>query len=519
LTSTDLNRADRPLRNYLKNLVIPEQVLTASNEGIINNISSEDDAIQQMLFQKDIEIQGSVTDPTDPSTEVITNFQHADVLRNTIRVLNGLELVGSDPGAKAFHFLTRNSANKFLVKNDEILQAFQASVSDQKESLQFLINLFVIVLPLLLIGIVCLLSIIIFKQYAKEKRHLIAFLKLNPTLIKRILETLKLFERRIIQQEKFQDELIPTFMSRLEHSTHFISYHKEHESHAITYANIKMRYFGYVFKILFYIALLIAIAVINYISISNSIEKIYRQQRQIQFANDIGSTSATTYIAFAEMFVTNNTNYIKGQPPFDVFKNGIKNVSKIQANLYSEFQLKNGDYDPDVKSIIFDEIDCNRFVASAYDNCISLKSLGLPSNLASTLTLFKNQLELKLSQFLAVNRSSHAAMVSTATTNLSSILAPYRVTSAESELISGIISEKLTRSIDDIYDLGTTILVIFSVTLVVVSILIWFQILTKVKRVNNDFKKVLAVLPPNIVLSSFLLKSFLNKTSNIPQML
>ena len=519
LTSSDLNTADRPLRNNLVSMVLPEQVLTQSNEGIVNNIASESSAIQHLLFEQDVQIKGSIADPEDSKTELVSNFQHSDILRNAIRILNSLPFVASDAGANAFDFLTLNSANHFLVKNNQIIEVFQASVSDQKENLQQMINLSVIALPILLTGIVCLLAIIILKQYNKEKHLLLAFLKLNPNSIQRISETLELFEKRILQQEKHQNSLVQKQIDQLSNAVESSSYHKGHDSRVVLPKNMQKRYFFYIFKVLFYIALLITIVIVNYVSISTSIEGIYRQQSQIQFANDIGSIASVTYIAFSETFATNNTNYIMGQPPFDVLTSGIKNLSKIQGTLYSKFQLKNGDYDPAVKSILFDEIDCNRFVASPYDNCISLKTLGLPSNLVSTVTLLKNRLDLKLAQFLAVNRSSSAAMLSTATANLSLILAPYRVTSSGAQLISEIISEKLTHSIADIYDLGTTILTIFSMALVVVSVLIWFQILTKVKRVNDNFKKVLAVLPPNIILSSFLLKSFLNKTSNIPQKL
>jgi len=519
LGASDMNLADRPLRNYLEGMILPEQVLTKSNQGIINNIASENDEIQRMIFEQDIQIKGSVAEPYDPKTEFVTNFQHADILRSTIRLLNKLPLLAADPGARAFDFLTFNSANDFLVKNDQIIQTFQASVHDQKESFQLMINLTVIILPILLFGIACLLAVIIWIQYIKEKRLLLAFLKLNPSSIQHILENLTLFENRLIQQEKLQEKLVPKLIYRLEYDPQVTSYHKGHDSQVVIYGRIQKRYFLYTFQVLFYISLLIAIVILNYIFLTKSIDGIYIQQRQIQFANTIGSTCAVTYIAFSESFVTNNTNFIMGQPPFQVFTNGIQNVSRIQETLFTEFQLKNKEYDPDVRAILFDEMDCNRFAVSAYENCVSLKSLNLPTNMASTVTLFKNMLDTKLAQFLAVNRSSPAAMISAALSQLSFILGPYRVTSAEAELISDIMSEKLTYSVNDIYHLGTTILIIFSLTLVIVSVLIWFKILTKVKKVNDNFKKVLAVLPPNIILSSFLLKTFLNKTSNIPQKL
>ena len=519
VTSATVSVYDASLRNSLLNFVVPEQYLTEANIGITNNVASEDDEIQQMIFKRGVRMQGTPLDPTDTSISLITTLQHGDMIKSVIRYLNGLPLVASIAGSNAFQFILNNAGNDFLVRNQEIIDAFQASVDEQRDHLQLMINLSVIVLPILLAGIVCLLAVIIFKQYTKEKRHLLAFLKLNPAMIQSVLENLKMFEARLVQQEKLKDELVPKLIYRLENSRQFTSYHKAHDSQIVVSGGMQKRYIFYVAKVLFYIALLIAIVVINYVLISNSTDHVYLLQRQVQFANYIGSTGAITYIGYGEAFMSNNTNYVMGKLPYDQWKIGIKKWGQIQEDLYSEFQLEDGSYDPDVKAILFEPADCDVFTAASRTTCLSLPGLGYPSDMVSTINLYKNMLDYKLSLYDAVDKTNSAAFLTAALIGLSAILAGYRVSGSQALLLSGIINEKLAKSVDDIHDLATTILVIFSVTLLIASILVWFQILTKVKRVNDDFKKVLAVLPPNIVLSSFLLKSFLNKTSNILQKL
>ncbi len=519
LTTADLNLADSTLRGNLANMEMALDAIIQSNEGILNNLSSESDEIKAMLFKTDIAIQGNLVDSTDETTEFITHFQHADMLANVIAYLDNLDLLGSPAGAQAFTFVTHNTVNGFLVKNQEITNVFQDSVDKQKESLQTLINLIVIILPILLAGVVFLVAVIIWKQYTVQKRHLLAFLKLNPGMVQKILENLRTLEKKLIDQEKLYEQKAPHLIYRLERNTEFINYHKGHNLQFIRSGKMQRRYFLYIFRVLFYIALLIAIVIVNYVCISNAINGIYRQQRQLQYANYISSTVSVTYNAFTESFATKNTNYVKGQPPADLFKQGITAVGGIQANIYSEFKLENGGYDPDVKAILFEEVDCNHFVTAGYDNCVSLQNLGLPNKMVSLISLYKNQLENKYAQYLAVDKSSLGVLIATAVSKLGYILAPYRVSASEAQMINVITSEKLIDSVGDLYGLGMVILVIFSMTLAVVSTLIWFQILTKVREVNNDFKKVLAVLPPNIILSSFLLKSFLNKTSNVTQKL
>ena len=519
LTPGDMNLADSPLRQRLANMMVSLEVMAESNEGIMNNLASESDEIKKMLFEKDINIKGSFADPLDSNTELITNFQHSHMLASVFGFLNSLELLASDAGARAFEFLTFNTVNDFLAKNEEIIEAFKASVHKQKESFQSLLNASVIVLPLLLAGVVCLVAAIILKQYTTEKRHLLAFLKLNPIMVQKILENLKSFERKLVGQEKLQEHIAPHLIYQLERNTEFTNYHKGHSSQRIRSGKMQRRYFFYIFRVLFYVALLISIVIANYICITQAIKEIYNKQRQLQYSNYISSIVSTTYIAFSEAFVTNNTNYIMRQPPFEVFKQGRIAVGEIQANMYKEFQLEDGSFDPDVKAILFEEVDCSHFITASHDNCISLQSLGLPNKMVSLITLYKNMLDFKLAQYNALDKSSLSTMISAALVKLSYLLAPYRVSATEAQIISEIISDKLAESVDDLYNLGTTILIIFSLTLAAVSGLIWVQILTKVKEVNNDFKKVLAVFPANIILSSFLLKSFLNKTSNIAQKL
>ena len=520
VTDTDLNVPNKQLQGNLDTMLSALTVLLQANDGILNNINNENDEIKQMLFQKDINITGNALDPTDPKYQLITSFQQVDIVTQALMVLKSLTTLISTAATRTFTFLANNLPNDFLAKNEEIIEVFLASVKQQKDNLQIAINLSVIVLPILLAGIVVLLSLIIWKQYQKEKENLLAFLKLNPLMIQHILENLKTFQRKLARLEDFTEELRPTVLYRLEYSSQFSSgYHKNQDLKTINSMNMKKRYIGYVLQILLYISILIIIVIVNYALITKATKEIYRKQGQIQYANDISMTVSITFISEIDSFVTNNTNYIMRQRPFDLFKTGIQDVAQIQTNIYKEFQDENGEYDPEVKTLIFEEISCDRFTAGPYTFCNSLISLGQTMKMVSILTLYKNMLDNKYVQYLAVNKSSFATMIAVATTQVSYLQASSAVTSAYAQLISQAIGKKLAASVDDIYDLGTAILIVFSLSLVVVSLLIWFQVLTKVKEVNNNFKKVLAVFPPNIILSSFLLKSFLNQTSGIKQKL
>jgi len=287
----------------------------------------------------------------------------------------------------------------------------------------------------------------------------------------------------------------------------------------VHYWGMQKRYSGYILKVVFYISLLIIVVVLNYVYITKSTNKIYLQQRQLQYANEISSVVSVSYVTEFESFLSNDTNYIMGQPPFSLWGQLNIQLVQIQTNIYKEFQLENGDYDPEISQILFEPANCNRFVTYEQMYCFFLQTEGKPTSMVSALTQFKNLMDTKYASYSIVNRTSPFEMLLTSFDDLYNILSSSLVAAGSAHLINGIMSDKLAASVDDLSHLGTTILIIFSLTLAVVSVLIWFQILRKVKEVNNDFKKVLAILPPNTVLSSFLLKSFLKKTSNIAQTL
>jgi len=513
LSSNTETQHKRNVQTMLESLA----VIDKADIGIVNSLSSESDYIRQILFQNDVNITGSALDSSDKHWQLVTNFQNVDLITHAALILKNLTTIKSNPIAgRVLTFIASNFVDDFLAKNEEIIDAFIESVNNQKSNLRTMIDLFVIILPLLLSGIIVLLSVIIWKQYIKEKRLLLAFLKLNPKLVQQVLDNLKAFQSQLINLEEREDELKLNSVYKVDRNAQFTSsHHKGDGRKVIRSGNMQRRYYGYNIKVLFYIAILIVIVIANYVYTKKATDTIYKQQGQLQYANEISTIVAVTYIAEVESFATNNTNHVKRKNPLKVWKEGIQQVASIQQNLYDEFKQEDGEYDPDVAAVLFNDVSCDNFIVSAYDLCVRLLSFGESTKMTSTLTLFKNMLDIKLSAYNAVNKTSLGTMITEAFVNYYYLLAPGRVATASAQLISRVINEKLGKSVDELYDLGTTILIIFSITLLVVSVLIWFQILTKVKEVNNDFKKVLAVLPPNIILSSFLLKSFLNKTSNI----
>jgi len=133
------------------------------------------------------------------------------------------------------------------------------------------------------------------------------------------------------------------------------------------------------------------------------------------------------------------------------------------------------------------------------------------------MSYFRSFLQDKYEEFYTSDRSSFVTLFETLFQGVTAVTMASSLICFHAQLMNAIINSNLTDSISHASNTQTTLLVVFVVCLILVSLLIWIQILKRIKEVRNDFKRVLQVLPPKLVLSSFLLKQFLNQASGIKQ--
>jgi len=195
----------------------------------------------------------------------------------------------------------------------------------------------------------------------------------------------------------------------------------------------------------------------------------------------------------------------------------VAETKQLTMEVVENFIELDGGYDLEIKEILFEGEPCTAYESFYVGYCSTLNNNGVLTNLISLVSFFKDTLEAKLETFQSMNRTSilNLAVNLYARSNIISPAVSLLVYQAQR--LNGIIDVQLTKSIKDADEQQSFIFAIFIVIFVIVSFLIWAQILSKVRELNNDFKKVLQVLPPKLVLSSFLLKQFLKKisTSNL----
>jgi len=371
--------------------------------------------------------------------------------------------------------------------------------------------------PFLLAGIGLILIVIIWNQHRIEKKNMKAFIKLNPTKVKDVSENLGKFRKSLINEESFERKWFSNMSGEFEILPEFeqsSSYSKKHNTQIIQDQEFRRRYIRYIFKVIFYISILIAITIWDLIATRESIAVIYNRQGQLQFGNYICNRVASAYVSFNMMFALNNTKDVEHRPAKDTMYQAIQDIQAIQSEMSTRFLEIDKTYNPAVKKILFDNNpNCEGFLPDNILYCRLLLAKGQPVNMIVANSAYISLLRGKYQDYENANKTTIATVMSAVYNNLQTILPNFALIAHEAKTISDIMDDSLDQKINSNKNARSTIIIVFSTILTIVSILIWIDILRVIRNVYNDFKKVLQIFPPNLVLSSYLLKKFLRKTA------
>jgi len=492
--------------------------LSNANEKIISSANYLDSEAKEELFKKDIDVVGSYFNIKDKSTTKMTTFQAIDQIKATLQRLYHMSSddINSSAGYALLRYIALNTLNDIIAKNLDITNLFIDSVQREREYLQLTMILCITLIPTLLAVIVIMLIYIIWKQYVVEKNLMLAFVKLHPQGIKTLFNTLSKFQKRLTDEEKFEDKsalhlvIVP---GGDEQDSRMSIYHKKQSTHLVKYSQIQKKYWGYTAKVLFYIIILTGIIICNYVSAQKSANIIYKRQDQLQFANWVSVTASLSYISYTELFISNNTNLVNHMLPMKSLTTTLKQLDTIQNQLETVFLEGDNNYDPEIKHLLFGNSTCSKLTGLLQEYCQNLQDAGLYTGLNYAISLFRYYLKGKPDQYENVDKTSLTHIVAVGLENFDLLVWSSGTGSGDAQVIANLINKKLQNNISDASFQRILILIVFIISLMVVSVLIWRQILVKLSDVNNDFKRVLQVFPPDFVLSSFLLKNFLMETS------
>jgi len=504
--------------DVLKNLKERVHAMEKARVSMADGLASLDADFQRALAINDVQLNGTFYASTDQVFRDLTLFQASEVLENAIHHILGLPNAVSKEGLQAFSFVGTNVLDDFLLKCNEVTRYFANSVTEQKEYFQRIVRLCLVVTPFTLLGVALAFILIVWSQYRIGKDYMLIFIKLRQVGgVKDIQLRLGNFRKNLKSGELLSSKNYMNYFGDL--GTQMLddkdqTYHKKNKSQAIIYSDYQRKYYSYVIRVVLYLSTLIAVMIWNYIVTENGIKIIYNKQNQLEFANFISTRISVGYAAFAALYIKNNTMPIEGDSAYNVFVRCTKEIVEIQNQVPSQFRNIDDSYDPEVQPMLFGKYSCENMGVYPLYHCSSLVNKGLPVHMLPALASYSSTIATKVRDFDNANKSTISTILAAAYKNIETFLPQYVTITNEAQMIANYIDIRLSENIALANEKRTTILIVFTVLLLLVSLLIWSDILVKLREVDNDFKKVLQVFPSKLVLSSFLLKMFLKKTSN-----
>ena len=490
------------------------QQLSETNEGFLVNTSSLNQDISERLFAPDVNVYDTYF---DADTQIImqqNHFQAVDGIVETALRLSNLADLTEEEGQYLVNFVMRNSLNNLLMKSEDICALIRASLNSQRSDIENIIEMFLIVLLLIFGSFLGILSVILYQQYLKQMNNLSAFCRVNPAKLNEVLSMFVRFKHDV-ENEQVEDQSEHFSMRKLfkEKTTATQDSVKRDYNKNPNCWELQKSYGLLISKLVILITMvMIAIGVTSVIN-QKTIKSSKTMQGQVYFLDHAKSRISLSSVCFVELIATNNTGRIERNFILDELNDLVTQLDEIRIEIYSTL-LDNNEFD-DADSGYIEALlygDACPFVETSPGSCASVVARGYKPGLVYVLNGLTN-LAKRLIQEYEDSNKTEAALQELNKEFFEDEILLYLVATTETQLIADLINEQFEKDLDSTHRERVYVIVEYFVLVIVVSLLVWRIVLTKFRESINEFKNVLSVLPGELVLASFILRTFLLKTS------
>jgi hypothetical protein len=277
--------------------------------------------------------------------------------------------------------------------------------------------------------------------------------------------------------------------------------------------DLRKKYYQYLVKILVFLIALVIFLAINFGQVKIPMKRISERQQQLFFVDHACSQVSLSMASFRELAATNNTALVENTEVLTKLEELTEDLISIRENLY-EILLTDDIISevPEVKHIILED-GCKYLNETFQFYCEILKNKGEKTGVIYLLTDYGDYMTEKARDYQASNKTSEA-LEKLQTEDYDVITMIWTIVKYELRLISSKLHENFA---EKVYEGNTYRALNFAYTMasiLIAGILGWIVILKRLGGSVNEIKDVLRVLPVDLALSSFILKSFVIRTSN-----
>ena len=518
LTEDDLGFLGESVPEFLEDISEEMTELVQVTNQILAATKLLSKESRKELFE--FNVQYYDTDFTDsPQTYTLLNGFLA-TQRVVETTLKGMELAKAgdfDSALVYFKQVLRNSLNDVLIETDNSIDFYMDSITTEKENFEknfrLALSLGLVMLVLKITGS----GVLILKQFRTESLILLAFVKLNKSKINQASHNISALRQAIIAEISLED-------AKFDESIQINHYAKsekkakasqKYETITPKSQAIIRRYLFHFLKLLILILLILAYIVTAFVLPQKTISSLYMQVNQAFYSNSIAINSDIALIASQLTLNANSSEIliVNTAAPL-AFEYWSLVMQGFISETLSSVTDKDWDYGPAVDEIFFGN-GCSYANGDPYSKaaCEVYSTGSQKINIVSLLGAYYSALSDRYTKYVNSDKTQ-ASLDAINVETFQEVTMPHTVLHVLAEYISDMVDQKYNDATDRANSTSGLNLTLIFVTLLITGSLSWYAVLKPVQETDNRMKNVLQMLPSHLVLSNFILKNYLIRTSN-----
>jgi len=419
--------------------------------------------------------------------------------------------------------ILRNAMNDLLIKNTRISDIFQASFEDKKAHYATLVTNYFVIAFSFVIFVLLLFIYIFYYQANDESTKLCALTKLRPGSIQSLQQDFLAFRNIIFENNSYSDGEDPFYSESVKSIYHQGSpssskHAKQHQKYLNQYPISKSLWTGYYLsflKLTLLISILLVLFLVDFILFKNYLNKLSTKVYQIRFIEQMNSRLSVLSGSFLEMISENDTTIIFNTHASDSLLIQIEQLNTIIGSVSETLGIGSSQDNALIQDVLYgDACEYLNSTSSDYAHCQKLANYQEKAGLVNLLSNFEALANSVYSKFINSDRSSETLFTLQLEVFNQMNTAIFRVLQSENKMIADVLNEDFDAIVNRSQLLNITLNTLILVLIVVGCFVIHFFIINRLKHKETQFRRILAMFPPSIVLPNFILKSYIIKTSN-----
>jgi len=510
LSPADMGLIVRPVPTYITIATNYIKQLATYNKQLLLDANSLNEERRAFLYQEDVRMYDTFFDPTGKSFINMTSFHATTRIIETAFKEIALSKIDVNDSIPQFNYIYRNSLNDLYIKNNEISRVFFDSVQSQLGDIILITRIYWVVGTVLEFTMTFIVLFMLWKLFYSEKKNMTDFSKLDTLSIKLFLVKLKKFSNSVHDEVFFEEHN----RKRMNDDETFVAKEVFQYSRSLNYTGLKRKYFIYSGRWILFMCFLSAIIIINTITANRSQKYFAKKIGELDLCYRLNSRININTIVATELPPGKGETMIQNEKTSVGIATAYRDMIELQSELW-EYIMK-GDLvdDPVIKSVLFDDA-CDFLIkneATLDLFCSVAPILGVPRNIIQSLIIIEKVILDKKVLFEASDKTEQS-LKAIESHDFDTLTTAKRFLTSGFTAIGLSIDAKLKDYITNFIRYRNLLVWISTIFYFVLVLLVWKFLLVHLKETHNNFKKVLQMLPGEIILSNHLLKNFLRKTS------